>query len=579
VLSGGHLLAEEGLTAHVPLYGDFFRCLRRLDAPGIDCLTSLPPDVPWFIARLAASAAELNGDRVVMSETSDHSQVWRPPGDTRPRRTVTEAEIRGTCNRLVVSGVNSITSYYSFADLPDDALRRLNEWVGRCCTMLAGGHQVADVAMVYPVESLWTKFVPANLWANASPDANRIEGIYRTAMEGLYASRHDFTIVDSRTLAEASAGSGALTHGQLRWRVVVLPAVDTLPLEAWENLARFVAKGGVLIELGALPVNSANRFPDAKVGRLARSIFGEPGHEPTTQVNRAGGAGIHLPSGSEALLPLVLEGFLEPAVKIADRSAPIRSTHRRLEGHDVFFLINDSPKPWSGQADLAAQGVGERWDPASGGRAAVSGGTAVPLELEPYGAVLFRFRAARLPDRLHLRTGALPNLALSTLPRVEPILAQGEFVRGGVGLDPELARSDRPVWKAAATLTKSQVDTFQFVRLPFAEPVDLADAECLALESWVPEGQRAPTQLLVILQEQDGGDFLASTPRSLGSAGRDRTFLPLSRFQLAGWSKDADGVLDAHRIREVRIGWGGYLGTEGERIQFSFAPLEVGRRR
>ncbi|MEK6661218.1 MAG: hypothetical protein AABY63_04975, partial [candidate division NC10 bacterium] len=30
--SGGHLLMEEGLVAHVPLYGDFFRCIRRLDA-------------------------------------------------------------------------------------------------------------------------------------------------------------------------------------------------------------------------------------------------------------------------------------------------------------------------------------------------------------------------------------------------------------------------------------------------------------------------------------------------------------------------------------------------------------------
>jgi len=85
--------------------------------------------------------------------------------------------------------------------------------------------------------------------------------------------------------------------------------------------------------------------------------------------------------------------------------------------------------------------------------------------------------------------------------------------------------------------------------------------------------------LLVILQEKGGGDFLASTPRSLGSAGHDRTFIPLSRFQLAGWSKDTDGILDASRIGEIRIGWGGYLGTEGERIQYSLSPPRVGQRR
>ena len=55
--------------------------VRRLDAPSIDCLTSLPPEVPWFIARLLASAAELEGNTVVMSETSDFSQHYRPPGE------------------------------------------------------------------------------------------------------------------------------------------------------------------------------------------------------------------------------------------------------------------------------------------------------------------------------------------------------------------------------------------------------------------------------------------------------------------------------------------------------------------
>ena len=90
--SGGHLLMEESLTAHVPLYGDFLRCARRLDAPSIDCLTSLPPEVPWYIARLLASAAELEGKTVVMCETSDFtsSATGRPATRgrfvTSPRR-------------------------------------------------------------------------------------------------------------------------------------------------------------------------------------------------------------------------------------------------------------------------------------------------------------------------------------------------------------------------------------------------------------------------------------------------------------------------------------------------------------
>ena len=82
--SGGHLLMEESLAAHVPLYGDFFRCVRRLDAPSMDCLTSLPSEVPWYVARMIDSAACLEGRTVTMSEASDHSQRYRGEGDKRP---------------------------------------------------------------------------------------------------------------------------------------------------------------------------------------------------------------------------------------------------------------------------------------------------------------------------------------------------------------------------------------------------------------------------------------------------------------------------------------------------------------
>ena len=166
VRSGGHLLCEESLLSHVPFYGDFFRCARRLDAPSIDCLTSIPEEVPWYIARLISSVAELEGRPVTMCETSDHAQRYRGEGDGRPVRVVTEDEIRGTCNRLIANGITTITSYYSFADLSTEQVVRLNEWIGRCSTMLAGGHQVADVAVVYPIESTWIRFTPSRHWNN-----------------------------------------------------------------------------------------------------------------------------------------------------------------------------------------------------------------------------------------------------------------------------------------------------------------------------------------------------------------------------------------------------------------------------
>lgn len=568
--SGGHLLMEESLTSHVPLYGDFFRCARRLDAPSVDCLTSIPAEVPWWIGRLLASAGELEGKTLVMSETSDHSQHYRPPGDRRPVHHVTEEEIRGTLNRQMVGGVNRFTSYYSFAGLSDEALVRLNKHVGRSTLLLTGGHQVADVAVVYPIESLWTRFVPSRSSTRDATEAHAVESLYQNTLNSLYEARRDLTVVDARALAEASVEGDTLVHGRLRWRVVVLPGVDTLPERAWQNLARFVKAGGVVAALSALPTNSTTSFPSPAVQSLARELFGDAAGEPRTVTFPSGGATLFLPNGSESLLTLALQGIIAPDVSTADRRAPLRATHRQVDGREVYFLINDSGRPWAGDVELAAAGPAELLDPATGSVRPYDPSKPLRLELEPYGARLVRCASARTPRRFPIQGGALPNLSFRDLPASKPTAHPGEFVRAGL-TPTTIPGEPAPAWEAKAQLTKGHVDTFLFAEFPYAPPADLSGAEAVVLDSWVPEGQATSNSLLVILHEDTGADYLASTGRSLGRPGHERSVLPLSRFQLAGWSHDSDGRLNPARISAVRVGWGGYLGSEGETVNVSFS--------
>ncbi|MCX6907547.1 MAG: glycosyl hydrolase [Verrucomicrobia bacterium] len=569
VASGGHQLMEESISSHVPLYGDFFRCARRLDAPSIDCLTSLPPHVPWYIARLLSSVAELEGRTVTMCETSDHSQRYRPAGDKRPVRIVTEEEIRGTCNRLIFGGINTITSYYSFQNLSDVQLQRLNLHIGRCCTMLTGGHQVADIAVLYPIESLWPEFTPATQGARGSPATVRVEHAYRLVSDSLYGAGRDFTYVDSGALTKAKAEDGALVHGKLRWRAVVLPCADTLPLAAWENLARFWRKGGVVIAVGALPANSATEFPSARVRKLAREMFGDGGGARVAATG-AGGAGILLPSGSEALLPLVLNGVLEPDVSAGGARVPIHATHRRIDGHEVYFVINDSGEAWEGEVRVTAQGQGEQWNPFTGAATPLAADGRAKLRLDPYGALLLRYAEAKPARRLPITSGGLPGLTLRPLPEVKPAVGCGQFVQAE--LTGEASR-----WRAVGTVTKSEVDTHLFLSFNFPQPVDLSGGEVLALETWVPEGQGTPTELLVILHDKKGNDYMAHAGRSLGAPGRCQSFVLLSQFQLAGWSKARDARLDISAVAAIRVGWGGHLGTAGEKVEFATAPPQVGR--
>jgi hypothetical protein len=563
VLSGGHLLMEEGLVGHVPLYGHFFRCVRRLDAPSIDCLTSLPPQVPWSIARLIGSAADLEGRTVTMCEVSDHSQRYRPQGDTRSIRIVTEDEIRGTCNRLAWGGINTLTSYYAFQDLSDEQLQRINVHVGRCQTMLRGGHQVTDIAVLYTIESVWPRFVPAYHGATDEPAARRIESVFDGVSSALYAANRDFAYVDSQALREAKAADDTLTHGDLRWRVLVLPAADTLPLEAWENVAEFWRRGGVVIAIGTRPAHSEMEFPAPRVREIARELFGTAA-APCVVTNPAGGSGLLLPTAMIGLVPRLIDSLFERDAACAEAKTPVRITRRRIDGHEVYFAINDSDAAWEGEIRFCGQGVSEQWDPATGVMTPLADGTHVPVRLGPYGAMLFRSGTAEVPKRLGGTVAASLSLTCEPLPRTpQPALSQGQFVQS------ELTGDDASGWRAAATLTKGQVDTFLFLNFAYAEPLNLAACEGLAIDTSVPPGQRAGGELLVFLNTANGDRFLGNTGCYLNAPGASCAYAMFSQFKPFGQTQ---GELDLSKIASISIGWGGYLGTAGEQITITVKP-------
>ena len=570
IRSGGHLLAEEDLTNHVALYGDFLGCLRRMDAPGIDCLTSIPGEVPWHIAKLAAAAADLEGNSIVMSETSDHTQVWRPPGDERPKRVVTEAEIRGTVNRLVAGGVTCITSYYSFDGLEDDALRRLNEWTGRLCALMRGGRSAGRIAVVYPAGALAAHFTPSKHWANASPAASRIDVMYRTVLTELFAARREFTVVDDQTLAAAEVSEGHLEYNGMRWRVLVLPGVDVLSRAAWDTIERFVSDGGVVIAAGARPQSDGRNFPASDIVDLGRRIFGDPDEGLTIAEHPAGtGAGVFLPVGQEILLDPVLDRWLPADVACDPPSGTLRCAHRRIDGQEVFLVINDSPHPWTGRLTFAARGSGQSLDPATG---QIDDGIApdhAALTLGPYAAAGYAFPEPAPPAAPPHASIPMPRLEHAPIRVAVPIVSRGEWVRETFQTTTNVLGAT--IWQADARLTRADVDTHLFVRFPVLDPGELSTADGIAFRVTVPEGVYPAAQILVIVSETGGGDFLASTPASLAEAGAVEVVVPWDHLRYANWSHDDDGLLDRAKVAELRVGWGGYYGAENEQITFATA--------
>ncbi len=388
-MSGGHLLLEETMMAHVPLYGDIMKCFREMHAPGIDILSCYPEFMPVHSPKLATSAKELSGGIRVMSEPCPIMERYtlgdEPPVD----------KVMGHLNMLMAGGVTDFNNYLRLTRANQQEKIAVNEYVGRSVMLLRGGHIRADVGVVYPIESLWTRFTPEPLkvwdgfftdpdvtgWdtlAGGAAEAVLVEQTFRNSSRFMFQNRWEYSYLDSKAIIDAEVENGVLVHGDLRWKAIVMPAVSTLPAEAWARLGQFVESGGLLIALELSPENSESSFPDSAVQSSFQTMF--------ETLDNA----FYIENWTPVQLEEVLSTHLEKAVQLEDETLPLRIAHREIEGKEVFYIINDSEKAISTRVTLKAKGKFEEWNPATGEIYHVS--SAPSIDLLPYHGKVYRSR-------------------------------------------------------------------------------------------------------------------------------------------------------------------------------------------
>ncbi len=146
-------------------------------------------------------------------------------------------------------------------------------------------------------------------------------------------------------------------------------------------------------------------------------------------------------------------------------------THWRIDSHDVYFVINDSPKAWQGRVQFAASGKAERWDPTTGKATILPARRPVAISLDAYSATFIRFSEPPPAPRLPLKTGPLPNLQVKPLPQASPACGHGEFVVAKLNRVGSAGTEEPPRVVVSSRLTKSKVDTFTFLRFLYEKPI------------------------------------------------------------------------------------------------------------
>jgi len=381
--SGGHALLEENVLHHPQLYGDLFACLRALEIPGIDVLSSKPDiprtgtvmgmdaHVPYDAARFASSAAQLNGHAEVMCEVSDHIQ-------NAHGTIVTEAQFRGTYNRLLWGGITEWFTYSGFKNQPDDVVKRLTENVARANAVLANGCRLSDVAVLYPIESAWVHMKPSRHWAgDLGPEALAIGQAQKEVTQSLFEAGRDYDYIDSQSLAAARIDKQELVCGRLRYRVVVLPAVDTLSADAWVVLNRYCAAGGRVVFVATQPRNSLKEFPcDAIQVGMARIL------------ERYRTRCVFLPLEKASTVGSVIDGWLTRVLESSTPS-PLRVTQRLADSIGVLYIMNDSDREWHGTIRVNASDKPlQIWNPGDGSKRVVRDPRSLEIKLEAWSSLI-----------------------------------------------------------------------------------------------------------------------------------------------------------------------------------------------
>jgi hypothetical protein len=283
----------------------------------------------------------------------------------------------------MLGGVTDFNNYLQLRNSDQAEKNEFNTYVGRTTMLLRGGHTRADIGIVYPIESLWTEFTPRQRsvagWdsvAGGAPRAIEIEQAFRNVSRYMYHKRWEYSYLDSRAIADAEVSGSQLVHDPLAWKVIILPAVSTLPAAAWDRLEEFILAGGKLIALEEMPQNSDVSFPDEEVADRFAKLFSENDNAVLVE------------GWTSSDLDKLLGGWLEKEIILGDEALPLRFAHREIDGRTVYYVINDSKEVQKTSVALNTRKKLEEWDPASGEISPTE--NPAEIELLPYHATIFR---------------------------------------------------------------------------------------------------------------------------------------------------------------------------------------------
>ncbi len=343
--------------------------------------------------RWAASAGHLFHRPVISSETWTwlHSPAFR----------ATPLDMKAEADLHFLQGINQLVGHgwpyspetagepgwrmYAAAALNEHnpwffAMPELTRYLQRVSYALRLGEPANDVALLLPNDDVWASF-SARLQTRRSP----------TSSAGFDESGSNVSIDESmdkflgkQVIAQVlDAGfnldlidADAIDAVGIPYRVLILPAVDRLPVSTYEKILNFARRGGIVIATRRKPATAPGLMKaeqdSARLAEISQALFN--GDLPLAHFIE-----------DESTLGAALASYTAPDLKLSPATPEIGFIHRRLRGGNLYFVANTSNERKHVKAhfrDAAAHA--ENWDAFTGEISGLANPQNIDLELEPY---------------------------------------------------------------------------------------------------------------------------------------------------------------------------------------------------
>ena len=247
----GHLLLEEQMQYHVPVYGNYMQASANMGYPGFDVLNVRPGpymDETSTGAKYASSVAWLHNMERVMIEIA-------PANNPEEFATNHLDYALGAMTFSYFDGGNQVTSYYGQSSSDPVVGKAFNEYVGRMGSMTVGAQNLSQIAVYYAIDTVAGEYETPETQQlyNADKDAQANDKLINKLTTQIRRDGLDYVFIDDASLQGGTVSSKGLTVGNFTFTTILVPKATLMEIESMRVLDALIEAGVNVIFVEEMP--------------------------------------------------------------------------------------------------------------------------------------------------------------------------------------------------------------------------------------------------------------------------------------------------------------------------------------